>query len=466
MPVTLTESAAVLEAAGTGKPGRMLIRLIDAGKGSSGVYPADTLKAAAEAKVFAAGTHMYLDHPSESEMYDRPERSVKDLAGVLTEDARWDDTAQALVAEARVFPAWRDALTAMAEDIGVSIRALAETKAGQWDGKPAQVVSRITEALSVDFVTHAGRGGKVMQIIESARANAAQTGPVAVEATANDRREQLSALVKDAYSADKTWVWVRDFDDTTVWFEVESPDGLGIYQQTFTVTDDAATALTGDRVEVRVKTTYEPVQATESTGAPTVDPVVDTPAPVDESTTLAATSGTDPTPNVPVDPAGQSTITQESQEDDMPQIEEARLRQLEADAGRVHALESERDAAAKKAEEAEQRALQAEAATYARDFARNLVTKANSDLAEASVARIVRDATSQALPLTEAGRLDTDAFTPVVEKSRAEEETYLAAVAEASGIGSVRGVGPTLTEESKDLTDDELREALAKLKEG
>lgn len=505
MTIQLAESRAFAEAAAPAAgPGRLLIQLITPGLGSSGYYSPEVVEAAAKDRVWPAGTHMFVDHPSESENYDRPERTVKDLAAVLMEDARWDPKANdgtgALVAEARVFSQWRQPLAEMADVIGVSIRGTAEGEMGEVNGRQVQVFTRLVEGLSVDFVTRAGRGGKVLQILESARpvkearnvgqwvesrihqhftnladdmaaegrltreeritlsaaigdglaafvarveadapqlyerdlwdepigsvraaTEAARRRGVA-EATVNDRREQLQTLIKDQYGSDDAWPWVRDFDDSTVWFDIGGGDDGGVYQQGYEVSDDVATALTGDRIEVRVRTEY---------------------VPVGESTATPPAAEAAPT-NVPVDPAGQST-TQESEEDTMPQIEEARLRQLEEAHGRVPALESERDAAVKRATEAEQRALQAEAGTYARDFARNLVTKANGDLAEASVARIVRDALRGELPLTEAGRLDTEAFTPVVEKARSEEETYLGQVAEASGIGTVRGVGATTT---------------------
>lgn len=496
MSTTVSESLSFAEAAAPAPgPGRLLVRLISVGWGSSGYYSAEALKQAAQDRVWPAGTHMYIDHPTVSEGVERPERTVRDLAAVLTEDARWDEATQSLVAEARVFSQWRHVLADLAEAIGLSIRGSAEGEVGTVDGRAGFVIRRLSGGLSVDFVTHAGRGGKVLQVLESARsvAEARNVGqwvesrihrdftvladdmaaegrltreeritlsgaigdglaafvarveadapqlyerdlwdePIGsaraateaairrgiAEATANDRREQLAALIKDAYGGDKAWPWVRDFDDTHVWFEIDSGDDGGTYQQAYTVTDDIATELTGDRIEVRVTSTYTPVDAPP------------TPA------TEAATS-------VPVNPAGQST-THTSQEDTMPQIEEARLRQLEEAHGRVPALESERDAANARADAAESRALQAEAGTYARDFARNLVTKANPDLAEASVARIVRDALTKALPLEESGRLDTAAFTPTVEEARTAEETYLAQVAEASGIGSVRGVGAT-----------------------
>jgi hypothetical protein len=42
--------------------------------------------------VIPKGTHMYLNHASESEQRDRPEREVEKIAAVLVEDAVWDGT--------------------------------------------------------------------------------------------------------------------------------------------------------------------------------------------------------------------------------------------------------------------------------------------------------------------------------------------------------------------------------------
>ncbi|GEM_PF-1002189 len=498
MRVTLSEAKTFAEAATPADgPGRLLVQLITPGWGSSGFYSEAVLEAAAKDRVFPAGTHMYIDHPSESENYDRPERTVKDLAAVLLEDARWDATRKALVSEVRVFSQWRRPLAEMAEAIGTSIRGTAEGEMGEAEGRRGQVFSRLVEGMSVDFVTHAGRGGKVLQVIESARpvrearnvgqwvesrihrdftvladdmaaegrltreeritlsgaigdglaafvarveADAPQLyerdlwdeplGSVraateaavrrgVAEATANDRREQLQSLVKDEYGGDDQWPWVRDFDDDTVWFQIDGGDDGGTYQQGYELTDDVATALTGDRVEVRVQTQYVPVG--ESAAAP---PAVET-APT----------------NVPVDPAGQST-TQESEEDTMPQIEEARLRQLEEAHGRVPTLETERDTAVKRAEEAERRAAVAEATSYAQAFARKRVTEANPGLPGQVVDRIVAEATRE-IPLTDELRLDTEKVGESADAARTAEETYLARIAEESGIGSVRGVGPT-----------------------
>ena len=158
----LTESLGTVAPHGEG---RMLVQIITPGVGSSGVYPEETLKSAAAERVFAKGTQMFADHPTVAETQDRPERSIKDLAGVLTEDAYWDGTA--LVAEAQTFEPWRSVIAGMHDAIGVSIRATGTVTESDEDGRP--IITSLDEALSVDFVTKAGRGGKVRELYESAR---------------------------------------------------------------------------------------------------------------------------------------------------------------------------------------------------------------------------------------------------------------------------------------------------------
>jgi len=450
---TLTTGAVVQEA--DNDSGRMKIHLITPGWGSSGYYSQDVLETAGDDKVWPKGTQVFLDHPSETERYDRPERSVKDLAGVLETDAVWDGTG--LAAELRTFGPFRGAIAEMAEAeaIGMSIRASAEAETGEAEGRKGNIVTRLVEGFSVDFVTKAGRGGKVLAVLESAKANTrprsmaiwedvsrrlAQDNPLANpvrEATVNDRREALQGALRDAHGGDDTWVWVRDFDPDTglVYFDVEGDGGYATYSQPYTTGDDGAVALTGDRTPVRATTTYVP--DTGTTTAPSAA------AEAHEAATAAET--TTPTKETPM-----GNI----------QVDEARVRDLEEKAGLIPALEARVTAAETRAETAEERARQAEAGTYARDFARTLVTKANGDLAEASVARIVKTALAGPLPLAESGRLDTDKFTPTVEAARADEETYLGQVAEASGVGRVRGVGHTGTTTA--VTEADVDEAIAR----
>ncbi len=153
------------------KDGAIRIKVIQAGQGSSGYYPVDVLKRDGP-KVFTAGTHMHLDHPSISEESDRPERSVTTLAGTLTSDARWEEHGAAgpgLYADAKVRSDLAPLIEELAPHIGVSIRALGKAGTRELEGKKVRTIEAIEQAKSVDFVTLAGAGGKVLDLIESAR---------------------------------------------------------------------------------------------------------------------------------------------------------------------------------------------------------------------------------------------------------------------------------------------------------
>jgi hypothetical protein len=167
--VPLTEKAVA-------KDGGLKIKLIQAGQGSSGYYPAETLKRDGP-KVFTSGLHMHLDHPSVSEEADRPERSVTTLAGTLTSDARWEEQGPAgpgLYADAKVRSDLAPLIEELAPHIGVSIRALGKAGTSEIGGKRVRTIEGITQAKSVDFVTVPGAGGKVLDLVESARARRPQ----------------------------------------------------------------------------------------------------------------------------------------------------------------------------------------------------------------------------------------------------------------------------------------------------
>lgn len=165
----LAERVSLTEAAGGMAPkGRRFRARLIAGdiQGSSGYYPAPMLRESAGA--FKAGLPMFLDHPSISEAHDRPERSVRDLAGRLATDARYEH--DGLYADIEVYPHWAPIIEAMADDIGLSIRASGTVEASTNPAIRGPIVTQITKAQSVDFVTAAGAGGKLVQLIESARA--------------------------------------------------------------------------------------------------------------------------------------------------------------------------------------------------------------------------------------------------------------------------------------------------------
>lgn len=153
--------------------GTVRVKLISPGWGSSGFYSKDMLKRDGP-KVFKSGTHMYMNHPTEEEAKNRPERDVRDLVGALVTDAKWEEassknTGEGLYADARVYEQYRSFVNEAAPDIGVSIRASGSATEGEASGRHGLIVNGLNEAFSVDYVTLPGRGGQILSLFESAR---------------------------------------------------------------------------------------------------------------------------------------------------------------------------------------------------------------------------------------------------------------------------------------------------------
>lgn len=151
--------------------GTILVKLISPGWGSSGYYSAEMLERCGP-KVFTAGTKMYWDHPTATESHERPERSLRDLAGELVTTARWEANGPdgpGLYGDSKVFSPFRENLGELAPHIGVSIRAHGTAVQGEAEGRTGPIIDELIGALSVDFVTEAGRGGRVLELFEAAR---------------------------------------------------------------------------------------------------------------------------------------------------------------------------------------------------------------------------------------------------------------------------------------------------------
>jgi hypothetical protein len=179
--------------------GTTSIRIISPGWGSSGYYGADVLKRDGPA-AFPAGTHMYMDHPTAQEEADRPERSLKDLAATLTTAATWKDAGAdgpGLYAEAKLRSDLAPLIEELAPSIGVSIRALGKAKQGEAEGRKGAIVESIQSGRSVDFVTLPGRGGRVLDLVESARArHATQDTPLEEVEDMAELEEARTALAE------------------------------------------------------------------------------------------------------------------------------------------------------------------------------------------------------------------------------------------------------------------------------
>jgi len=171
----LIESAVLTEASPLvpmgseqGSKGIWRTRIIEADvQGSSGFYPAEVLMRDGP-RAFPAGTHVYLDHPTSGEDIERPERSVRDLAGYLVDGARFEESTdgRGLFARIQFIDELKDRIKSLAPVIGLSIRAAGEVEMTP-DGQ--RVVRSIAEGLSVDVVTRAGAGGRLVTMTESAK---------------------------------------------------------------------------------------------------------------------------------------------------------------------------------------------------------------------------------------------------------------------------------------------------------
>jgi hypothetical protein len=441
---TFTEQTTLAEAtrgAPTGK--RMQVRLINSGWGSSGYYSPKVLAEAAGRQVFPAGLHMYLDHPSATEQHDRPERSVRDLAAVLATPATYTDGA--LYAEAHVFPPYRQVLAEMADHIGVSIRAVGQAESGEADGRTGPIITSLDEARSADFVTHAGRGGQIVALLESARTDLGEAG------------RNVGAWLESRLHCEFT----------------ELTDGL--YGQGYLTRDERITlssaigdALDGfvKRVEADAPQLYQRDLYTEPPDDDSGE--TDTAAAVESTTTPSTThgrsgmSGTDTT-GTPAPEGGGAPIPTS------PELAEAQNRATDLERalaearGQVQQL-SDNAVRADRAERALTEARAETARLRAAEVARTATMRAlaESGLPEATwprVTTVVLGHEGRAVPLTETGAADTDKLDAAITAAVDSEKSYIAALAEAAGTGIPRGLGTAPAD--GELTEAEFESRLA-----
>lgn len=183
----LVEAASLLARNPAETKGIWRVRLIEADvQGSSGFYPADVIRRDGPG-AFPAGTHVYYDHPSSSEEDDRPERSVKDIAGYILDTPSYENgpDGHGLFSRIQFTEAAKNHVRDIAHVIGLSIRAAGEIE----ETEQGRIVRSIREGLSVDLVTRAGAGGRLVAMTESA--TAPESPPAAAPTTAAPVRESV-----------------------------------------------------------------------------------------------------------------------------------------------------------------------------------------------------------------------------------------------------------------------------------
>lgn len=401
---------------------RRRVLIITPGFGSSGYYPAEVLQRDAPT-AFAEGSHYYVDHLGEMEAADRQRvgRSIRDLAAVQETAGRYDENGPegpGVYATVRVMPSYESMIDDLAPHIGVSIRGSGEAHFGEVEGREAMIVDSLAPVESVDFVAKAGRGGKVLQLVESAR-------------TADLQPDQLT----DRYLIEAE-TRLREARNVGAWHEAH-------LHLAFTERADHAYAdgkLTRDEriaLSGAIGAALDAFRADLEANAPHLyerDPHTDpdpTPTPVE--TTESRT-----------DPAEEAGMT----------IEEAQARITELE-GNLSTVESARDTAIGERDEARDQAARLNAEQTATVEARRIVAESDHDLPAPAVDRVVRESLRD-LPMTE-GRLDTDAFAARVTEAAASEAAYLGTTQAGTKIVGLGEAVPTTP--TGDV--DKLREANA-----
>jgi hypothetical protein len=196
MSVKLKEDLALSSVESSGNKWR--IKVIQSGWGSSGYYGSEMLKEYGPS-VFAAGTKVFMNHPSASEDNDRPERDVHQLAGKLISDAIFME--DGLFADVQFYSHYAPIIKEMAGDVGLSIHALGEATLGEAEGREGPIIeSLVADPLtSVDVVTVAGAGGKFISLLESYKSQDASIDLIEESVTEGNRmsitKEELDAAV-------------------------------------------------------------------------------------------------------------------------------------------------------------------------------------------------------------------------------------------------------------------------------
>lgn len=193
--ITLVESLAPTTEITVAKGKRWRARIIEANRcGSSAYYPADVLERDGS-RVFTSGLPMYRNHATDTESWERPERSIDDLVGKLTSDAIYES--DGLYADVEFYDSFVDRISELGEDVGLSVKATGLTEEAEMDGRYGPVLVGLLAADSVDVVTKAGAGGKLTSILESDRTPAGR--PIEQKGT-----QHVADVTKEDFEALKT----------------------------------------------------------------------------------------------------------------------------------------------------------------------------------------------------------------------------------------------------------------------
>lgn len=154
------------------------IHIIEPGWGSSGYYSEQVLSKACDTKVYPAGTHMHIDHPTRSSERENPARTIlgeSPIAAIFVEDAHyeadgWDGPGP--YASAKILPEFREKLQLLGGHIGISHYVNGKSESGTApDGRKGKIIKELLAGPlnTVDFVTVPGAGGSYKTMFAEAK---------------------------------------------------------------------------------------------------------------------------------------------------------------------------------------------------------------------------------------------------------------------------------------------------------
>lgn len=141
-------------------------RLLGVGAGYNRYYPEDVLREAVNSKVFPKGMLIHLDHPTDQERDERPERSVKTVIGALTEDADYVE-GDGIYGTVSFMESYVPFIQEAKDIIGLSANIKGAVSEEEIDGKPVVSALYPYPLNTVDVVTVPAQRGKIISLLES-----------------------------------------------------------------------------------------------------------------------------------------------------------------------------------------------------------------------------------------------------------------------------------------------------------
>lgn len=192
---------------GTGK--RRRAKLIAANVWGTSAYYQDSVLERDAAEVVVPGIKMYENHQTYVEESERPEGDVSKLVGKVTSYGMYEPDnpeGPGIYADVEFYDSYVDRINEIGGDIGLSINGSGDYVEGEMDGRYGKIITKLVNIKSVDVVTAAGAGGKLVSILESARPTAGR--PIETEGD-----QSVTALTKEQFDEGIAKL-VESFNDT------------------------------------------------------------------------------------------------------------------------------------------------------------------------------------------------------------------------------------------------------------